>query len=102
MAPPSPEKITNATTTPTIATVRRTTIPSGDLKNSMTCCACGSGLRAAACCIPSISFSRILSPAWNTMVIRLDGRRTVVTVNGVLVTDFTEVPGWTPPARVHD
>lgn len=39
--------------------------------------------------------------AWNTMVIRLAGPRTVVTVNGVLVTDFTEGASFQPPARQH-
>jgi hypothetical protein len=42
---------------------------------------------------------------WNTMIIRLEGDRTVVTVNGALITDFTEgepVPprkSITEPAR---
>jgi hypothetical protein len=29
-------------------------------------------------------------PEWNTMTITLDGDRTIVTVNGVKVTDYTE------------
>ncbi len=41
-------------------------------------------------------------PEWNTMDIRLEGSRTTVRVNGKLVTDFTEGPGWTPRPRVHD
>ena len=37
---------------------------------------------------------------WNVMEITLDGDRTIVEVNGVLVTDFTE--GDAVPARVQD
>ncbi|MCB0611032.1 MAG: DUF1080 domain-containing protein [Lewinella sp.] len=37
---------------------------------------------------------------WNTMEITLDGNRTMVQVNGVLVTDYTE--GEPVPAKVHD
>ncbi|MCX6628049.1 MAG: DUF1080 domain-containing protein [Candidatus Solibacter sp.] len=49
------------------------------------------------------SFTKILKkadrpgPEWNTMEITLDGPRTLVKVNDVLVTDFTEgdaVPAW--------
>ncbi len=53
------------------------------------------------------SFTRAMAspgrpgPAWNTMEIVLDGARTEVRVNGALVTDFTEGPGWTPRPRVH-
>lgn len=36
---------------------------------------------------------------WNTMDITLDGNRTIVYVNGVLVTDFTE--GEQVPEKVH-
>jgi len=39
-------------------------------------------------------------PAWNTMVIKLDGPRTVVTVNDVLVTDYSE--GQPVPERKFD
>lgn len=38
-------------------------------------------------------------PEWNTMEITLDGPRTIVTVNGVKVTDFTEGEA-TPPKKV--
>ena len=37
---------------------------------------------------------------WNVMEITLDGDRTIVEVNGVVVTDFTE--GDEVPPRVHD
>ncbi len=37
---------------------------------------------------------------WNVMEITLDGNRTIVEVNGVLVTDFTE--GDEVPPKVHD
>jgi len=37
---------------------------------------------------------------WNTMLITLDGGRTVVELNGVKVTDYTE--GQPIPERVHD
>jgi hypothetical protein len=39
-------------------------------------------------------------PEWNTMLIALDGPRTIVTVNDVKVTDYTE--GQTVPARKFD
>jgi hypothetical protein len=39
-------------------------------------------------------------PEWNTMEITLDGPRTVVTVNGVRVTDYTE--GETTPPKKFD
>jgi len=39
-------------------------------------------------------------PEWNTMEITLDGPRTVVLVNGVKVTDYTE--GQPVPARKFD
>ncbi|MFN7998929.1 MAG: DUF1080 domain-containing protein [Bryobacteraceae bacterium] len=39
-------------------------------------------------------------PEWNTMEITLDGPHTIVTVNGVKVTDFTE--GQSVPARKFD
>lgn len=39
-------------------------------------------------------------PLWNTMEITLDGPRTTVAVNGITVTDFTQTPEFTPPARV--
>lgn len=38
--------------------------------------------------------------AWNTMEITLEGKRTIVHVNGVLVTDYTE--GEPVPAKKHD
>jgi hypothetical protein len=37
---------------------------------------------------------------WNEMIITLDGERTIVTVNGVLVTDYKE--GDPVPRKVHD
>lgn len=39
-------------------------------------------------------------PEWNTMEITLDGLRTIVTLNGKLVTDYTE--GQPVPARKFD
>jgi hypothetical protein len=39
-------------------------------------------------------------PEWNTMEITLDGPRTIVTVNGVKVTDYTE--GQPVPAKKFD
>ena len=39
-------------------------------------------------------------PAWNTMLITLDGRRTTVVLNGVTVTDYTE--GQPVPAKKFD
>jgi hypothetical protein len=39
-------------------------------------------------------------PEWNTMVITLDGPHTVVELNGVKVTDYTE--GQPVPARKFD
>lgn len=39
-------------------------------------------------------------PEWNTMEITLDGPHTIVTVNGVKVTDYTE--GQPVPARKYD
>jgi 3-keto-disaccharide hydrolase len=39
-------------------------------------------------------------PAWNTMEITLDGPRTKVAVNGILVTDFTEGDALQP--KVHE
>jgi hypothetical protein len=39
-------------------------------------------------------------PEWNTMEITLEGPRTVVVVNGVKVTDFTE--GQLVPAKKFD
>ena len=45
-------------------------------------------------CLYSISEAKRIVNArvneWNTMLIMLDGKRTMVSVNGVLVTDFTE------------
>jgi hypothetical protein len=40
------------------------------------------------------------SGQWNTMEITLDGPRTIVFVNGVKVTDYTE--GQPVPPRIHD
>lgn len=39
-------------------------------------------------------------PEWNTLLITLDGPHTIVTVNGVTVTDYTE--GQAVPARKFD
>ena len=43
----------------------------------------------------------LAGPAWNTMVIRMDGPKTSVTVNGTVVTNFTQTPDFVPPARIH-
>lgn len=42
------------------------------------------------------------SGQWNTMEITLDGLRTVVQVNGVKVTDFTEGMTWLVPPKWFD
>ncbi|HEX4751155.1 MAG TPA: DUF1080 domain-containing protein [Bryobacteraceae bacterium] len=41
-------------------------------------------------------------PEWNTMDITLDGPRTIVTVNGVKVTDYTEGEAVPPKARSYE
>jgi hypothetical protein len=42
------------------------------------------------------------SGEWNTMEITLDGPRTIVNVNGVKVTDFTEGMMWLVPPKWFD
>jgi hypothetical protein len=39
---------------------------------------------------------------WNTMIIRLDGDRTVVTVNGAVITDFTEGDSVPPRSSITE
>jgi hypothetical protein len=39
---------------------------------------------------------------WNTMVITLDGKRTLVEVNGALVTDYTEGDPVPPKTEDHE
>jgi hypothetical protein len=36
---------------------------------------------------------------WFTLHIRVEGRRIVTSVNGKVITDFTEPENWTPPAN---
>jgi hypothetical protein len=36
---------------------------------------------------------------WFTLLIRVDGRRITTSVDGKVITDFTEPEGWTPPAN---
>ncbi len=38
--------------------------------------------------------------AWFTMTIRVEGKRIVTSVNGKVVTEFTEPEAWTPPANL--
>ena len=37
--------------------------------------------------------------AWFTMLIRVEGRHITVSVDGKVISDFTEPEGWTPPAN---
>lgn len=37
---------------------------------------------------------------WFTMIIRVEGKRIVTSVNGRVVIDFTEPENWTPPANL--
>jgi hypothetical protein len=37
---------------------------------------------------------------WFTLVIRVEGKRIVTSVNGKVVIDFTEPEGWTPPPNL--
>lgn len=41
-------------------------------------------------------------PEWNTMEITLDGPRTIITVNGVKVTDYTEGEAVPPKVRSYE
>jgi hypothetical protein len=37
---------------------------------------------------------------WFTMIIRVEGKRIVTSVNGKVIIDFTEPDSWTPPANL--